>query len=285
MVKNTILRTLHYSDIFSFPLTVQELYYFLHTEKKVPFAKVKEQLKTIKEVATINGYYCLKGREKIIEERIRYKRSNEAKIRDAKKVASLLSLIPSILFIGLSGGVAAGSGREDEDIDFFIITQKNTLFTTRFFSLLLVMLLRRKRKRGVQHSPNSICLNIFLSVDELSFPLSKQDIYTAREIAQLYPLIDRDSTYKNFLKANDWRLRFLPHTQNGREVIYMKKEKRNSFLMRCMETPLSLIQLFIIQRHITSESVTKRALFFHPRDKRKYILDIFRKRLTQQKLL
>ncbi len=285
MVKKAILKTLHYSDIFSFPLTEQELYYFLQSETKVPILEFKNQLETIREIAFMNGYYCLKGKEKVIQKRIRHKGSNEAKIHDAKRVASLLSFIPSILFIGLSGGVAAGSGRNDEDIDLFIITQKNTLYATRFFSILLTVILGRKRKRGVLHSPDSICLNIFLSEDNLLFPPMRQDLYTAREIAQLYPLMDRDNIYKKFLTENTWRLLFLPHTRNGRDIPYIKKERRNCRVISLMEKPLFFLQLLFIQRHKTTETISKDVVFFHPRDKRKQVLDVFYKKIQQQKLL
>ncbi len=60
----------------------------------------------------------------------------------------LVSLFPQIKLVGLSGSVAMLNADEGHDIDLFIVTAKNRLFTGRFIALFLAQLLGIRRKRA-----------------------------------------------------------------------------------------------------------------------------------------
>src|SRR3989344_8169404 len=97
----------------------------------------------------------------------------------------LLSLVPPVKLVGLSGSVAMLNADEDHDIDLFIITAKNRLWTGRFIILILAQLLGLRRRRedntgkdehvaggnpltdsGVQYK-NKVCLNLFFDEKNL----------------------------------------------------------------------------------------------------------------------
>lgn len=203
-----------------------------------------------------------------MEEEVRRKRE------EAFSTARLLCKIPTIYFIGISGGLAAGSATEGDDIDLFIITKKKTMFISRLLALLLLQVVGKRRKRGEKNAPNKMCLNMWLDTSELQFTPSQQDLYTAREIAQLLPLYDRGGTYQMFLRSNSWIKIFLPHA-----FLFPFRPRHsmnsNTFMERLMgvfEFPSKLLQLYSIKRHQTTEIVTEHALLFHPRDYRQRIL-------------
>ncbi|MBI4225790.1 hypothetical protein HY612_01635, partial [Candidatus Roizmanbacteria bacterium] len=64
-----------------------------------------------------------------------------------KLYIKLLFLSPQIKLIGLSGSVAMLNADESHDIDLFIITAKNRLYTGRFIALILAQILGMRRRR------------------------------------------------------------------------------------------------------------------------------------------
>ena len=139
----------------------------------------------------------------------------------------LVTLAPSIKLVGLSGSVAMLNADEDHDLDLFIITGKNRLWTGRFIALLLTQLLgiRRSRhsgkvRRSVGPRPeslldsgvvplsgtpqndnnetmkqwsntitNKVCLNLFFDESDLAVPKFKRSEYVAHEVLQMKPLV------------------------------------------------------------------------------------------------
>lgn len=283
--EKAIIKTLIYSDIFSFPLTENELYYYLHTPKKVPQKEFKKALKSLHAVTLRHGYFALKGKSNIINKRINELSEYEKKISLAKKSADLLSLIPTVLFIGISGSLGAGSGKRDDDIDYIIICKKGTMFITRFLCVFLTLITGRKRNRKEEHAPNAICLNMFLSEDGLKFKKENQDIYTAREIAQINPLFERDNMYWRLLHENNWILNHLANVSSGKNVTFKKKESKKEFIFTLLNPIFALFQMFLINKHKTTEYITSKQLFFHPSDSRGKILSKYRKRMMQSNLL
>jgi len=78
-----IIKTLIYSDIFDFPLTKQEIWKYLISNKKI---SQKDFLKLLKNKKTLskNNFYFLKGREEIIRKRKDRKKIGVNKIEKAK---------------------------------------------------------------------------------------------------------------------------------------------------------------------------------------------------------
>jgi predicted nucleotidyltransferase len=210
--RRAILTTLIYSDIFSFPLTKDELWKFLISQKKIAFNEFERELLSLKKlIAFTSGYYCLTGRENIISKRVANASEVENKMERARSVVRKLAKISSVLFIGVSGGLAAGNVTQQDDIDLVIITKKNKLFVTRLLILATLELLGIRRRRNQQHTADTICVNLLFDETALGWFGNHKDIYTAREIAQLVPLFERENMYQRFLIANKWIENFLPN--------------------------------------------------------------------------
>ena len=280
--KKAIIRTLLYSSLFSFPLRLDELYSYLLHDQALSHEAFQKALRSLSgHIVEKDGYYSLREYTNSIENRISMSEILAKKWKTAQKIAGILSFIPTIYFVGLSGGLAAGSARKSDDIDYFIITRKNTLFMTRILSLVLLQLLGKRRKFKEKNAKDKVCLNMWIDTSRLPFPSSEQDLYIAREIAQLKPLINRGTVYKDFLTANNWVTTYLPHAFTS----YVAPLKIRRFFKLgeyfiCLCEPLARgFQKILMGRHRTTEVILDNYLAFHPHDYRIQILQAFSKRL------
>lgn len=213
----------------------------------------------------------------------------------------LLSLFPQIKLVGLSGSIAMMNADKNDDIDIFIITAKNRLFTGRFLAIILAKLLGIHRKRveniknisstfHVSRYTNKVCLNLFFDEGNLEVPDFKKTKYVAHEILQMKPVIVKGDIYQRFLKANSWVFNFFPNAkklslklkvQNQKSQLKIQKYFNNfkfltkifnfSFLIfnlnaTFLERMLKSFQLYFINRHKTTEFITNYQLWFHPED-------------------
>lgn len=216
-----ILQTLIYSDIFDFPLTIDELYLYLHNDVSSSVTLPDKQIikKTIEDfvagITTKEGYVCLQGKEDTIRKRKEREIISKKKLQEAMNLVPLLAWIPTIEVLGVSGAVAVYNADEQGDIDLFVIAQANTLWFTRACILLVLLVLGKRSSRG-------FCLNMLLASDALLLSKEKQDIYTAHEVMQLLPLVTRHQTYEAFIQANAWIETLLPNVYRNK-VHQMKK--------------------------------------------------------------
>jgi predicted nucleotidyltransferase len=267
--KQAVLKTLQYADLFNYPLKEEEIKKYLI--KKVGDKNLKEILKSAKEINNLSDFYFLKGRKNLVEARKKREKESLIKIEKAKKISLLLSKIPSVLLIAISGSVAVKNAKKEDDIDLFIVTEEKTLWTTRFLMILILKILGQYRSRGEKNVKDKFCLNMFLTDKNLQFSKNKRNIYTAREICQILPLFQRDKTYFKILFKNIWVKDFLPNAFS-----FLKKEHQNlannhknssgKRFLEIIDFPLKMVQLMKIKRNQTNETVSHNLLAFHPND-------------------
>ena len=310
--KKAVLKTLLYSDIFDFPLTYDELWRFLISDSSIdPFGKSQilgrglrinakqsrsidatifdnatEDLLQKKIIVRKESFYCLPKRESIIEKRKRQRSYVKKKLVIAKRVSTYLSLIPTISFIGVSGNVAAGNAQKDDDIDFFIVAIKHTIWTTRFFVLVILEILRRRRRRGQKNVSDTICVNMIIDESSFKFSSDRHDLFTAHEIVQLRPLFTRSSIADMHLAVNTWVKKFMPNSIDTKILRYKDikqgKEFRKFLLIQLIypfEYCAKMLQLWLINKHRTTETVSDNFIAFHPIDYRKRTLAELSRRL------
>ena len=51
---------------------------------------------------------------------------------------------------------------------------------------------------------NTICLNLWLDESALEIPVDQRNLYTAHELAQMKPRVNKDGTYEKMMWANRW---------------------------------------------------------------------------------
>lgn len=285
-VEQSILSTLIYADIFDYPLTRSQLWRFLASDKKIKRSDFERKLLSLyRRVKTKQRFYFLAGREHIVSLRIDHKKHSNRKGFLAKEIARIIFRIPTVQLIGVSGALAMANCGEKDDIDFFVITKKNSLWVTRFFVLFLLQILGKRRKRGDTTAPDMACVNMFMDESLLTIPKEKQNLYGAHEVVQMNPLHHRSNIYEKFIRTNNWIVDFLPNAFTSKIFRNKEVEKQTVFhfllslLLRILNFLAKYPQLWSINRNRTREKISDGILMFHPVDYGEKVLMEYNKRI------
>ncbi len=302
-LRQSILKTVLYADIFEYPLTSSQIWRYLIASRKFKKQDFDKALKDMgKTVSSRSGLYFLGSRKKLIEKRVIRKKESGKKFSSLYKAAALLSFIPTVSLIGVSGGLSMENADKKDDIDIFVITRSNRLWTTRIFIILILKIIGKHRSRTGKKVTDKICLNMLVDEKNLSF-VKRKDLYTAHEIAQMVPVFDRNKTYVRFVNANLWVKKFMPNSllginnlpanlaeasakragKAGKELSI--KKENSSFIINhssfILEFFAKNIQLWYIKKHKSIETVTDGVLAFHPLDYKQNIMEAYLARIKK----
>lgn len=242
-LEKSILSTIAYFDIFDFPLTAMEVWKWLLVEDKITvshsFSELQSVLKSpgpAKYLDQKNGFYFLKQRDHILDQRLANYKVAERKFKKAIRFIKTLRHIPFIKMVAVCNSLAFSNAGDYSDIDFFIITQKKRIFLARFWANLLPKLFGARPTRA--DTQDKLCLTFFVAEDKLNIAdlqCSSFDIYLAYWIIQVLPIYNSGHTYENFIEANAWVSshfpNFIPHRISPRREI---KDSWTSRLSRLM---------------------------------------------------
>lgn len=276
-IESSILKTLCYADIFDYPLTSQEIHRFFIHDSPLKLASIPQS----KLYASNSGYYFLTGRQSIVALRQKRALISAQKLSRAQTVARKLSHLPFVLGIFITGNLSMHNANTSDDIDFLILTQAYRLWSTRLLVTLYLEILgiRRRPSRlhpGVNDFADQICANMYLDETALTLPRSKRNLYTAHEVAQVLPLINKNQIYDRFLSANSWISQYLPN-------IFIKPVNQSTSQpvnSSRVESLAFRLQRAYMSRRITRETITPHAAFFHPRPTSQHVLPLYRSRLA-----
>lgn len=252
------LLTLLYHDIFEYPLTLMELIKWepgkkaMRLKYKIPGYEFKD------------GYFYLKGRKGLVFKRTIRRRSSINKLKIVRKAVRVLNAIPQIKMVAVTGATAMFNARGESDIDLLIVTQKGRLWTTRLACLLALKLFGIPVRRfGENSEKDKLCLNMWLDDSSLTWPENDRNIYTAHEIAQIIPILNKDKTYEIFLNKNKWLKDYWPNSVKIPIVVKKITKKRKGNLTEFL---LRDLQYLYMRKKISREVVRKDKAIFHPID-------------------
>jgi len=259
--------SLVYHDLFDYPLTYTEIIKWT-VGKKYPLPKQKVRYQVV------DGYYFLRERTGLVYERTKRSRNTDKKLYLANHAAKILSKIPGVEMVALTGSLAMKNAQKDSDIDLLIVCSQKTLWCSRFLGFVVFKLLGKKiRRYGKQEEENQICTNIWLEEKYLSWTWQDRNVFTAHEIAQIQPLYNKNNTYEKFILKNSWILDYWPNSVKTRQFKNKFKEKKPNQglfvlmtlgLMHLFEPFAYKIQLNYMKHKITREVVTPHRAEFHP---------------------
>jgi hypothetical protein len=198
-----IIRTLLYYDIFSYPLTHEEIFRFLgvkHQDESIICLRLNS-LCDRNIVFNHKNLFGLKNSSENAERRLKGNAAAEKFLLMAKKKANLISKFPFVRAVFASGSLSKGYMDENSDLDFFIVTEPNRLWIAR---TLLVMY----KRIFLFNSHKYFCVNYF--VDEKHLEIEEKNLFTATELATVIPLCG-SKQYENLHRANAWLKRFFPN--------------------------------------------------------------------------
>ncbi|MCH8545567.1 MAG: hypothetical protein LAT54_02440 [Cryomorphaceae bacterium] len=176
-----IIYCLRYFSFFHHPLRADEIHRYI--DVKIALKECESCLKVLAdkgEVFTDGCYFALNKDH--LKKRKDHEALNNRLMKIGHRVGRLVGLFPFVRGVYISGSVSkSGADGIDDDIDFFIITEKNRLWTARLFLILF-------KKAFLFNSKKYFCVNFFKSADDLV--LIKRNRYIATEAASLIPVVN-----------------------------------------------------------------------------------------------
>lgn len=256
-----VAKTIAYGDYFNFPLSLEEIHFWLISPRLVPKSLIKKYTTVLKpkEIKLKKNLLANTKQKEIV----------------ALKLLKFIHLFPFIRLIAFTGSVAANNTKKNDDLDLLIITEPNTLWFTRPLLLFLLSLVFNRRHPGDNSSKktkNAFCPNLWLDTLSLTVPKKRQNIYTAHEVLQVRPLFDRGDTYQNFIRSNRWTSHYLANAYH--KLSHGKSPKKNSstlffspfFFIAPFNYLLFILQYLYMFPKKTTESVSLHAAYFHKND-------------------
>ncbi len=278
-LKGSVLLSIAYSGIFSFPLTFEEVYLRLLFFDRVKSHDLADVLKTLVQLKQIEYYdrYFFIGKKQIVEDRQKKLEISNYKIKEGERLIRLVKYLPWVRAMVISGSTAVDNAKLKDDLDWLVITSNNSLWLVRPILLILASFFGKRRGRNGHHRDNSWCFNMFLTESSLAMPTDKKSVYTAYEVCQARFLLAKGSVEKDFLLSNAWAKNFVPNffetrLRQAASLTSSLNKKTNKVGLLGYINQLSFkIQLWYMKSHITREKVTLNFAFFHPRDTKKNI--------------
>lgn len=213
-LQTSIINTLAYFDIFSYPLTITELYRYLWKPPKT--VSLDELQTTVQEMATVeihNGLLCLRDRSEIILKRAIAYEESERKYKKRLPFIKLLTYLPYVEAIFVVNSLAFQNVHTDSDIDLLIISKPGKIWSTRFFTTIVAKLLRVRPRPNF--TKDTLCLSFYIDGNSLNLQTlmsDPQDIHEVYWLNALFPVYDPYNFAQKIQTANSWMKDYLPNS-------------------------------------------------------------------------
>lgn len=223
-----IIKWLAYFDVFHHPLKDVELASLCESDWNVLKKEIDGLIKDQVCFQFENFFSMNSSVEKLVNER--KSKENEAKkyLLKLPRYTKLISKFPFVRGVAVSGSLSKNVMYKDGDIDYFIITSTNRLWLCRTFLILF-------KKLFLLNSRKYFCLNYF--VDEKNLKIPDENIFTAVEIAYLYPVYNNE-LFNRLKLQNEWTHKFIPNLQAIHPSIPISLKNKKSILERLLSGKL-----------------------------------------------
>jgi len=261
-----------YHALFDYPLTAPEV-----IKWSIGKQKLSKSFETA-EITEKDGYYFIAGKEGLIYQRVLKERISAKKIEIAKDAASVLKHLLSVKGVFLTGALSMENASFNSDIDLMIVTKRNLLWTTRLITYLVLRIMNYAiRKPKDKEGKDQLCLNMWLDESALSWDWRNRNLYTAHEIAQVKPLVNKDFVYEEFIGKNKWVRDYWPNAvrvQSTERKVQRRKILSTKYCVLCtwLEKLAFKFQYAYMKSRITREIITPHKAIFHPSDWGKIVL-------------
>lgn len=290
-LSRAIVLTVAYSGVFSFPLTIKEVWQRLlghHLMTELELYRRLRQLQARGWVSIKDGYVLLTSLKTPVN-RWRRLEATDRKLTEAQSFLRLVRMMPGVQAVAVSGSVAVGNAKDNDDVDWLIVTSPQSLWLVRPMVLFVAGLFGKRRGRKGDHRDNSWCFNMFLTETTLQVPPENRSVYTAYEVCQVKFLFDRGGIERLFLRHNVWVKSILPNffasrirtvVENSAAASELKWDDGGWGWLNWLSFK---IQYWYMRPHMTREVVGLNLALFHPRNTKKSIYSRWKKIVRQIK--
>jgi hypothetical protein len=222
-----VLQSVVYASLFDYPLTIDQLHHALvgaRADQQTIAAWWRSSPFLQAAIEYRDGLYFPAGRRDLIATRARRETLSRALLDRDRQILTLLSNMPFVRMVALSGSLAHLNAEGSADLDLFVITAPR-----RVWSVMVAVLVLSRVFGWRKH----LCLNYVVS--ERAMKITPKDLFSANQIIHLRPLSGHD-VFARFLKANAFVTRFYP---NFAGVTPMTDQRAN-VLKRVVEGVLRL---------------------------------------------
>ncbi|HTJ48077.1 MAG TPA: hypothetical protein VL443_01390 [Cyclobacteriaceae bacterium] len=203
LVEEHIIRALVYYDIFNYPLTSEEVFRFLGTNRTDAQTVTRKLLHLAEEgrIYHFSEFFSIQNEESLVPRRIKGNAEAKRLLTLAQKQAALIARFPFVRAVMGSGSLSKNYMDDDSDLDFFIVTEPGRLWIAR---MLLVMY----KRIFLANSHKYFCINYFVDTQHLE--IEEKNLFTATELATVIPLYGAEY-YKQLCDSNQWLLGIFPN--------------------------------------------------------------------------
>jgi D-beta-D-heptose 7-phosphate kinase/D-beta-D-heptose 1-phosphate adenosyltransferase len=201
------------------------------------------------------------------------------------EVRQYFELNKNVMMVGITGSLAMVNASDSSDIDLMVIAKKGRVWTTRLEVLTSLIKHRVATRRAEDgEEKDKLCLNIWLDETDLCLEEKYRNPYTAHELAQIIPIVNKESTYEKLLASNSWLLDYWPNSVQVTKIQSYKDTKSSvifylfTFVDSVVEKVAYTLQRMYMRGKRTSEIITPTRAFFHPFDWSKKVTLELRKR-------
>lgn len=225
-IDKEIIKVLGYFDYFKFPLKLEEIHHFIGV--KIDVSDLNTHLLNLvskNKIIKIEDCFLISDLPELVERKKQGFAKAKKRMKRAKSIARLINWFPYVRMVAISGSLSKGYADEKSDIDFFIITTNDNLWTSR---TLLHILKKLSFLVNMQHS---FCMNYFLAENHLE--LEEKNYFTAIELSTLIP--QKGTYYYNeLMKSNNWIKDYLPNFENKTAIEGIKQPRGIKWLFERM---------------------------------------------------
>ena len=104
----------------------------------------------------------------------------------------------------------------------------------------------------------------------------RKNIYVAREIAQMIPLVDRDDTYKKFIQKNGWTRKFIAQIGLRYKPEILKSRNHLEPFMIALEPISEYVSKKVMRMGRWDHAHEHHSLFFYPDTTERNIIKRYR---------
>ena len=203
-----VLRSVVYASLFDYPLTLAQLESSLVGVRAdapaiASWLRSSEFLRCA--IEHRDGLLFPAGRSDLVKTRLRREALSRELLERDQRVLKLISNMPFVRMVALSGSLAHLNAEGSADLDLFVITAPHRVWSVTVATLVLTKVLGCRKH---------VCMNYVVS--ERALEIAPQDLFSANQIIHLRPMTGH-RLFERFVKANPFVRDFYPNFELGRE--------------------------------------------------------------------